>query len=103
MVQRPPSFHDKLRSSMSRLGDSEPKAPIETSMSRRFAAIAPAAFMLILLGALDVAAHQEKEPTWTASFGPNLPSFLTLASGHSYTVLQMGPVFGKEGKPLGWR
>jgi Protein of unknown function (DUF4019) len=44
----------------------------------------------------------KKEPVTTTAFGPNLPSFLTLASGHTYTVLQMGPIFGREGKLLAW-
>jgi len=66
-------------------------------MSRRACSV----FAAALLVALFARAEEKKEPG--ISFGPNLPSFLTLPSGHSYTVLQMGPAIGREGKVLGWQ
>lgn len=63
---------------------------------------APVMAVALLFGGAS-RADEKKEPIWTASIGPNLPSFLTLSSGHSYTLRQMGPVIGREGKPLAWR
>src|SRR5215470_15992631 len=60
-------------------------------------------FAVSMLIVLTARGEEKKEPPSVTSVGPNLPSFLTLPSGHSYTLLNTGPLIGKEGKPLGWR